>query len=84
MNTEDLSMEEIQKQFKRAFTTESGRIVLEYLQEQYRNLSCLSDTPEKTYYFLGKSELVQHITQLVTEDIIENVVNEIEGGALDE
>lgn len=84
MSDSDLDMTEIVKQFNRAFDTEAGKVVLEYLKERYIELSCLSDSSERTHYFLGQKELAQHILQLATDDYSGASTEIITGGDLDE
>lgn len=64
---ENLDLTEIIKQFKRCFDTESGKIVMAYLEERYINLTCLADSADKTMYFLGQKELAQTIQNFVKE-----------------
>ena len=61
----------VDKEFKGAltsvFNTESGKLALAYLRDQYVDQSAVQETTHITYYRLGQKELIQSIIQLLDE-----------------
>lgn len=52
---------------KQIMNTESGKIVLKYLKQDFVDASSVKQTPELTYYALGQKELVQGLIASLEE-----------------
>ena len=63
---------------KRVFNTEDGKTVLANLKVDYAHRSPVDNTPELTYYHIGKQDLVQELIRLVEGQVdFDNTVNTI-------
>ena len=67
-------MDDYKKHLEAMVNTESGKHVLAYWREQFMGKSLVADTPEMTYYNLGKKEFLESIIEaLKDEDSLDNI-----------
>lgn len=66
--------DDYKKHLETMVNTESGKHVLAYWKEEFRGKSLIGDSPELTYYNLGKKEFVEAVMDsLKDEDSLDDI-----------